>query len=973
MESFLGRIADTYLHHERGAMIDYCFVFPNKRSGTFFRHLLENRTGASVVLPHITTITELVYDLTDGVEASRLEQLFMLYNIYKRYSSEIGDFDKFQYWGEMLLNDFNDVDRYMVDAAQLFTNVKQLKEIGANYLTEEQAEIIRRFWGEERAGADTVERFWVHVPGHRDDDSLSDRFLRLWEILHDIYTEFRRQLRQRGLCYAGMAYRDAVEALRRLSAADLPFWRYIFVGFNVLSTSEIAMFRRLQRLGAADFYWDFNSPALSIPHNRAARFIGRYVEQFKPLYDIEEPPITTLPQISIVAVPSNVGQVKEAGRLLGNMVADGRIADSSNAIETAVVLPDEELFIPLIDALPPEIGDINITMGYPLKHTAVAALIGNIVSMQLRARKVHGEIEFFHDDVLCVLSHPLLRAIDAEVCEAVTRYMTEHRLYNLPAGIVDSVFPQLKPVFTPVKDLKASDAVFGYTAALLDYLGTAADAIGADTMERMYIAKYRDSLADLCRLAAAYGITMADTTFFHLLQRALAGESISFEGEPLRGLQVMGVLETRALDFDNVIMLSMNERIFPRKHYTRSFIPDALRRGYGLSTVEFQESIFAYYFYRLIARASNVYLLFDARNSGLRSGEMSRYLYQLRYMFPTGNIRYFSGKYPIEPPVRRNIVVEKTPEVMASLRRLLDPASGQKLSASVINRYINCPLAFYLERVADIHVADPIKDYMDESSLGTVVHHVAESVYKDLLKESGRHELMVTAGMLDDLAADTVRLHRQITRSVNKTFHRRPDTELDTPLAGEAKLLGKTILYMLRAFYREEKQFAPFTFIDAEYKVTRQLPVDGSDIAVNFTMSIDRIDRRDGTLRLIDYKTGNDPVEFTSIDQLFDGSDPDRPKAVFQLMLYACAYSEFTGYDGPIQPYIYQLKRLATDHLPPLLFNKQPFTDYRMIKDEFRQRFRELVEDMFNPEIPFEQAAHEHACTYCQFVKICKG
>jgi len=971
MESFLGHIADTYLREEHDNMIDYCFVFPNKRSGTFFKHLLERGACSPLMLPHITTITELVYDLTDGVEASRMEQLFMLYNIYKSFSSEIGDFDKFQFWGEMLLNDFNDVDRYMVDASQLFTNVQRLKEIGANYLTEEQVEIIRRFWGEDRVD-DAVERFWTHVPGNSGSNSLSDRFLRLWEILYEIYTEFQRQLRDRGMCYAGMAYRDAVEKLRQVSAADLTYRRYVFVGFNVLSTSEIAMFRRLQRMGVADFYWDFNSPALAIPHNKASRFIGRYVEQFTPLYDIGEEPITTLPDIRIIAVPSNIGQVKEVGRLLGTMVADGSIRDPSDAIDTAVVLPDEELFIPLIDALPPEIGDINITMGYPLKHTSVAALLSDIVSMQLRSRKVHGEIEFFHDDVLSVLSHPLLRAIAGDACEGLSRYMTDHRLYNLPAGIVDVQFPQLKSVFSPIRNLQESDAVFAYTGALLAFVGDGAGSAGFDVMERSYISKYQESLGELQRLARLYGISMADTTFFHLLQRALAGESISFEGEPLKGLQVMGVLETRALDFDNVIMLSMNERIFPRKHFARSFIPDALRRGYGLSTIEFQESIFAYYFYRLIARARNVYLFFDARNSGLRSGEMSRYLYQLRYMFPTDRIRYFSGKYPVEPPVRRQIEVVKTPEVMVGLRRLLDPESGQRLSASVINRYINCPLAFYLERVADIHVADPIKDYMDESSLGTVVHHVAETVYKDLLKESGRCELVVTSELLDSLSADVVRLHRQITRSVNKTYHHRDDNELDTPLSGEAKLLGKTILYMLRSFYREEKQFAPFTFVDAEYKVTLPLAVT-DDLKVNFTMTIDRIDRRDGTLRLIDYKTGNDPVEFQSVEQLFDPVADNRPKAVFQLMLYACAYSEFTGYDGPIQPYVYQLKRLNTDHLPPLTLNKVPLTDYREIKAEFQERFRGLIKEMFDPEVPFVQAANEHVCAYCQFAKICKG
>lgn len=971
MESFLERIARTYLREERDRMVDYCFVFPNKRSGTFFRYILEQNAGGTLLLPKISTITELVYELTDGVEASRMEQLFILYNIYKGISSDIGDFDRFQFWGEMLLNDFNDVDRYMVDASQLFSNVQRLKEIGTNYLTDEQVEIIRSFWGEER-NDDSVGRFWTHVPGKRGDGSVSDRFLKLWEILEDVYTAFRRELSARGLCYAGMAYREAVEALRASGSGDLPYRRYVFVGFNVLSTSEIAIFRRLKRLGVADFYWDYNSPALAIPHNRASRFIGRYVDQFPPRYDIGEEKITALPDIRIIAVPSNIGQVKEVGRLLGTMAADGTIHDPDNAIDTAVVLPDEELFIPLIDSIPGSIGDINITMGYPLRHTSIAALISNIVSMQLRARQVHGMVEFFHDDVLSVLSHPLVRAVGGGGCDGIVRYMSEHKLYNLPAGIVAEHFPEFSPIFSPIRDLQSIDDVFGYMYSLLEYVGGGVAETGSDAIERSYIARYADALADLQRLTESYGITMSDTTFFHLLQRALSGESVNFEGEPLRGLQVMGVLETRALDFDNVIMLSMNERIFPRRHFARSFIPDALRRGYGLSTIEFQESIFAYYFYRLIARARKVYLFFDSRNSGLRSGEMSRYLYQLRYMFPTDRIHYYSGKYNVVPLPRRGIEVRKTPEVMRSLRRLLDPESGQRLSASVINRYINCPLSFYLERVADIRVADPAKDYIDESSFGTIVHHVAESIYKELARERGVKELPITAEMLDKLIGDTVRLHRQITRSVNRKYHNRPEQEWDTPLTGEAKLLGKTILHMLKSFYREEKQFVPFIFIDAEYRDREPLVItDG--LTVNFDMSIDRIDRRDGVLRLIDYKTGSDTIAFNSVDELFDPSASPRPKAVFQLMLYACAYSAHTGYDGPIQPYIYQLRSLNTTHLPPISYGKEPFNDYRGVKEEFWSRFQELIAGMFDPDVPFVQASDEHACTFCPFLKICNS
>jgi RecB family exonuclease len=341
-------------------------------------------------------------------------------------------------------------------------------------------------------------------------------------------------------------------------------------------------------------------------------------------------------------------------------------------------------------------------------------------------------------------------------------------------------------------------------------------------------------------------------------------------------------------------------------------------------------------------------------------------------MFPIDNIKYYSGKYPGESLTRHRIQIYKTPEVIALLNRFMDSTSNKRLSASAINTYINCPLAFYMERVADIKIADPITDYIDESAFGSVVHRVVETIYNELANESGVKELTVTVSMLEALADDRARLDRHITRAVNEIYHHRAVADRDMSLEGEAKILGTTVMHMLRSLYRDEKQFAPFVFIAAEYKVVEPLDVmPGVD--VNFSMTIDRIDKRNGNICLIDYKTGGDTLEFSSVDELFDASNEKRPKAIFQLMLYACAYSKYISYNGSIQPYIYQLKKLNINHLPPLMYQKAPFTDYLSLKDEFWHRFQQLIAELFNPDIPFEQTKNIHNCEYCKYAKICRG
>lgn len=965
MEPFLKQIARVYAENEAESLIDYCFVFPNKRSAVFFRKFMDEALPSPHIQPEIITISRFVSDLSPLSEASRYEQLFTLYTEYKKLSADISDFDQFLFWGEMLINDFNDVDRYLVNAEALFVNVKRLKEINSNYLTPEQLEIIHRYWGDERP-AEYVDQFWAHIHPDQSTHPTQEKFLKLWEVLLPLFNGFKHELELKGLSTQGMFYRNAVERLSTANDTPLHYKRYIFVGFNVLSTSELKIFAHLRDRRIADFYWDCNSPAFTNGQNKATRFIIRNSKEFPSLYNLPEAKISEFPQITIVGVPSNVGQVKYAGKELSELLKSKAIDNADNAIDTAIVLPDENLFIPMIHSVPEKITSINVTMGFPMRFTPIAAMMRNIIAMQLRARTHHNVTTFFYEDVRNLLTNPFLRTISANDCDAILSDISEHRLFNVPSSYLKEKFPVFSPIFKSVKDAANMDDVFEFVEDLIKFLSAHRS---DDNLQKKFLAGYRDALSTLKDTCRRFSVTMRESTFFHLLQRAINSETVNFVGEPLKGLQIMGVLETRALDFKNVIMLSMNERVFPKKHYTGSFIPEALRVGYGMSTVDFQESIFAYYFYRLISRAQNVTLIYDARTvGGVRSGEMSRYLSQLLYLFGPKSINHKLAVFSHQTFNEKVVEIEKTPEIMEKLHKFTIPGSGKHLSASSLNTYINCPLQFYLEMVEEFKTENELTDYMDSSTYGSIVHEVAQNFYMHLKGDAS--EVKITAEILDHYTKpNNTLIDRLITYAINKIFNRLGD-ECPTPLVGEALVLGRVIKESIRKMLETEKEFTPFYFIDAEHRMQSSVKINDK-LRVNFTQIIDRIDRTEYTLRIIDYKTGKDSISAPSVESTFDPMNENRQKAFVQLMTYCYLYGLEIGTERPIQPLLYQMGKLAANGIKPYRVDGKEVLDYHDRLDGFLTLFKQTIENIFNPAIPFTQAQGTHQCRYCNFKQIC--
>ena len=785
--------------------------------------------------------------------------------------------------------------------------------------------------------------------------------MRLWDILNELYVAFRERLTQMGLCYSGMSYREVAEKYDFRDFEKLNSKRYIFVGFNVLSLSEIKIFEKLKSLDLADFYWDLNSPAYKYKDNRATRFVGKYVEKFKSRYEIEEDKIEEFPNINVIGIPSSMGQIKETSEIIRTLKLENKISE----INTAIVLPDEGLFIPLIHSLPQEIDSINITMGYPMRHTSVAVLMGLIVSMQLRVRKVHEEMQFFYEDVVNVLSHGILRAVSEKDCKSIAKYINENRAYNISAKYINENHPIFNAVFASVSDLNSANDVVGYVKNLLQWIkSNLSNKCSADIL---FVDKYLSLLEVFANLINKYDVTMSESTVIHLMERMIGSASVNFEGEPLKGLQIMGVLETRALDFENLIILSMNERIFPRKHYAKTFIPNELRRGYGMSTVSQQESMYAYYFYRMISRAKNVYVMYDSRAQGANCGEMSRFLYQLKYLYNRDKITFNAIKYPVKPTQKEGLKVEKTPEIMAILNRYKDLNSKKNLSASSLKDYIKCPMKFYLCKVEGYDYEEEDPEFMDDKMFGTVLHEVVEKFYMEL--KGNADEVRVTKENLDEFKKLEGNIYKLITRSINEHYNKLGKDNY-TPLQGDSKALGDIMRYFIISMFENEKQFAPFDFISAEYDVSEPWKIN-DEHTINFRMLIDRIDRVNEVLRFVDYKTGSDKVEVKPISKLFDPSNNDNNGAIFQLLVYCFFYAYKYDTEIDIQPYIYQLRSMSTKSLPPIKVNDKELYSYRECADEFWLLFEGMINEIFNKAVPFIPTTNEKTCSYCSLIEIC--
>ncbi|WP_288734553.1 PD-(D/E)XK nuclease family protein [uncultured Parabacteroides sp.] len=957
MTPFLQQIASLFYQQYGAEVSRLAFVFPNRRTGLFFQKYLSEVADKPLFSPTILTINDLFVQLSGKQTADRINMLFMLYDIYVRHSGSTETFDEFLYWGEMLLNDFDDVDKYMADARMLFTNVTDLREIenDFSFLDAEQIAAIRTFWSS----------FYP-----KGDSPNQEEFLAVWKILYTLYNDLRDALAAEGRGYEGMIFREVVEQMEQNNCCDLPYTKVVFVGLNALSVAEERFLIQLQKRGIADFYWDYASDKVTDPNNKASYFVERNLKNFPSQYPLPaEEKVDT--EIEVIGIPSGIGQAKQVYTLLNELCKEDEMSPEE-ALRTAIILPDEHLLIPVLNAIPEQIRRINVTMGYPLAGTPVASLMEYILALQKNVRYVDRQPVFYFRDVLPILNHRYISSTCPEIVNVLVKDIAENnRIYISAADLGKTDL--LSVLFLPVTDVNTfSD----YLINVLQELNKVMHALSSgeeeedatqrtNDLEQEFIFHYFTTVNRMKEIMQDAGIEMKIDTYFRLLKRVTDTITIPFRGEPLSGLQIMGVLETRALDFDRLIILSMNEGIFPLRKAANSFIPYNLRRGFGLPTYEHQDSVWAYHFYRLIYRASHVSLLYDTRSNGLQTGEVSRFVHQLHYHYevPLQNKLLVYNVSSAKTPA---LQVKKTDEVMQRLNAF-HKGGSRAISASAVNTYLDCPLKFYFSVVEGIQEEEEVSETIESNVFGSILHKVMEELYMPLCGK------IVTADLLKAIKKDTPVLTGAIARAFAEIFFM---SDVVRPLTGQNFLIGEMIRKYVEKILERDSKLTPFRYIESERKINRLFTLGDNRTEIQLKGFIDRIDEVRDAIRIIDYKSGSGTSVFTSVESLFDKEDKDRAKAVMQVFMYSWMFGAAPA-GKTIQPGIYYMRTLFSDSFDASVSRRiertktEPVTDFSAYSEAFEGELRRCLDEIFGRETPFTQTTTEKACAWCPFKDIC--
>ena len=1027
MKSFLKDLAETFYDAHGFALKDFCFVTPNKRSGAFLQNYFAKRfeqeadsENEAFVMPNIVTITDFVGDLCGLVVNSRIDSLFTLYSLYTAMDGVDIDFDRFRIWGDIALNDFNDVDMFCADARKLFINLRNLNEIATDYLTDEQREVIDTYFPDsaKRPGS---ESFWQHF----NNESLAgNKYIQLWQLMYELYSQLNASLEARGLCMSGRAYRRALEEIESKGLRVLPYKQVVFVGFNALTTVEYRIFRAIGRIKVeldgelttlGDYYWDAAGEVLQ-GKKHAAHFMYKNRKNFPSKHKLTQSSLTTgFPKrTKIVACPGNTIQTKVVAELLDEIVEkDPTVLTSPESL--VVAMPDENLFFPMLYSLPFNLKEVNITMGYPLKITSTYSWMRLFKTLHAHSRMDLQGVIFLRQDIEPFIVHPMTRALlGSHICQWISESINNQHSFTVSEADLLSFIrcenlnhkpvekkkklEQLEAVKTPFTD-KGIDLLFTPLSQLPDTQSLCHRLISLLqlTVESLRYSRdhdvnstfvktpieienlftYMDAVRRFMDSVLLHRIEMNHSSAFSLINQLLAGERTTFSGEPLTGVQIMGMLETRSLDFRNVIITSMNEKVYPRRLHKRSFIPNSIRFDYGLSTTRFQESIFAYYFYRMISRAENLYLLYDSRSGGLRSGDPSRYIYQLRNIYSDKTeLENQTRRITIAAGERSKIEGEKTPEVMEKLKGFLQKGSGQKLSASSLKAYFKCPLKFYFEYVKGIKIKEEKIEAMTSAQIGTIFHDTMDQLYKSELKEDGKPALITKATIENWLKKPNdnslSKAEQLLKNNILKEYLNCTDTDVD--LQGYSEIYFDPIYLYVKSMLESDMRKTPFEYIGGEYKEQQTFPLnDGTGREVNMTYIIDRVDRVNGRIRLIDYKTGLDPIEAKDIDDIFASKH-----AILQLLLYCSLYDLHQNNKEPLKIGIAKpdVSGESTGDFD-VAFNGDILDDHTVVKRKFEERLRKELVKLFDDTTPFKpfekkKPSDKEPCTYCNFKVLCE-
>lgn len=935
MEGFLKEVALNILKENQN-LRDLEIIVPNRRTGLFLKKALTESVEKTSWMPLITTIQELFLSNSDIHAAEDLLLIYRLYNIFIKHTGSNESFDDFYYWGEMILSDFDDIDKYLVDASKLFSTIRDIKEIDKAFdeYDENELEIIRRFWTNVNQADLSIHK---------------QKFLDLWDKMTDVYNDFHEELLNNKIAYQGLIYRDVVNHIE-----DCVFKKtdYAVVGFNALNKCEKALLHHLKNTKNTRFYWDADKYYLNDEYQEAGRFLRENIKRFGShnnigIVDFVKP---VKKDIEVVMAPSPVSQVKMIAGILDKWKAEADFDPE----KTAIILGDENLLIPLMYSIPSYVEPYNVSMGFPVKNSAAFGFLSHLVSLRRRLRKTGDSVNYYFKDVLSIINHSFIKSIFAEEAGELNSQINKEKIIYVNSGIL-AVNPFFEELFRPgLKNIPELSEWLNSVCSGLLILLTGKEKFITETE---FLGKITNRVLVLkdCILNDKIEI-QKNEIFFKLLLNSVRSLSVAFEGEPLTGMQVLGFLETRCLDFDRVIMLSINEGVFPKKSAAQSLIPYNLRRFYELPSIEFQDSIFAYYFYRLLQRSKEVKIVYSAQ-AGDTSSEASRFISQIKYELGQ-EIRFRSDGYKINIASHKPVHALKTAGVTEKVKEHL----ARGISPKAINEYLNCEFRYYLNYIEKIKEPDKLEEEEDGAFFGRLFHQIMYYLYAPY---TGK---IINKSDFDKIA-DTENINSVKLRAIKDVFGLKSTAEVDRY---NEKLIVDIVMKYVTSLLEYDKNNSPFSLVSLEELHNYDFKALSGNInlpEIKISGIIDRVDLKDGIVRVTDYKTGKTELSASSVGQLFDENRDQKYGTITQLFLYSLMLSDESR---KVRPAVYNINELNPGYNDGIVLNKNLVTEFdEPLKEEFLSELEVMFERMLSKDTYFNQTTKTDNCKFCPYVVIC--
>jgi len=962
MEKFLVKTAE-YLYHQYGDEIsELCIILPNRRAGLYLKKYFAALIQKTIWAPSIFSIEDFMIRLSNLKVCDPSEVLFELYEVHKILEGEKAqEFDEFVHWGQQLLGDFNEIDSYLVNSKDLFEFLNEAKAL--------------TLWNLENMPLTDFEK----------------RYLHFYNSLGKYHEFLASRLLDQGQAYPGLLFRKTTEMIPEI-VPDLEWKKVVFAGFNAMTKAEETLIDALVRAGKGELLWDADAYYMEDEKQEAGYFLRNWKKKWKNIpfnwidTDFKNSPKT----IRITGIPLHVGQAKYCGQLLGDISPD-----ASEAENTAVILMDEQLLVPLLNSLPENINELNITMGLPLRQTPLFDLLDTIFRMHLNIQRFTlptrtSAGKFYFRDVLKILQHPYMSGMARtmtdsspfsvnDLVDSIKKgnkiFLGKKDLYQSDAGLFSQNLSFIDPLFEPWNNIRdALKYLKQFIGSMHDGLIRKKNETGKrnDNLELEYLFAFSKIIFKLSTLSAKFDSVKNLLTLYNLFKQMSGFTSLPFYGEPLKGIQVMGMLETRTLDFDRLILLSANEDLLPSGKTSQSFIPFDIRRHFQLPTYKYKYSIFAYHFYRLLQRSSTINLLYNTEPDELGGGEKSRFIKQILH-----ELKSYNPSIVIEenilvtplPPVRlpSRISIPKTGDVYERLMK--KAVSG--LSPTGLNNYIQCSLKFYFRDLLGLEEPREIKDTIDAQIMGQAVHKALEILFAPFKnKKVGKDAI---EGMLKDHEA-----------AVNLAFEQKYQGA-DTSF-GKNHLLVKVGRILVRRYLHYElknledlgAQGLDLSLVDLEQYIERkiEIPLANENLPIKLKGFIDRINRIGEDWQIIDYKSGKVvSKELILEDWKLLRTEPEFSK-VLQLMTYAYLFSRnHPGIPGNIMTGILSLRRINEGFMRVTL----PGTDKNSVNGnigsrdilDFEKVLIQIIQSVFDTTVPFQQTEDASHCKYCEFIDLC--